>query len=139
MKALLIVTAVLEAGTGLALVASPALPARLLFGTALDTPTATVIARIAGAALLSLGVACWLARHDVASRAATGLTAAMLLYNVAVAALLAHAGSVSGLSGAGLWPGVILHVSLAMWCILCLRTKCGRRGATETAPAAGGR
>src|ERR1700680_2452082 len=102
MKALLIVTALLEAGTGLALVASPATPVWLLFGTALDTPTATAIARVAGAALLSLAVACWLARHDAQSRAATGLTAAMLLYNTAVVAVLADAGLVSGLFGVGL-------------------------------------
>jgi hypothetical protein len=116
-----VVTAVLEAGTGLALVASPALPVWLLFGTALDTPTATAIARVAGAALLSLGVACWLVRHDAPSRAATGLTAAMLVYNIAVAALLAYAGLVSGLLGIGLWPGIVLHVLMAIWCLVCLR------------------
>jgi hypothetical protein len=121
MKVLLIVTAVLETGTGLALLIAPALPVWLLFGAALDTPTATEVGRIAGAALLSLGIACWLARHDKLSRAAIGLISAMLLYNTAVAAVLAHAGLVSGLVGIVLWPGFVLHVSMAVWCITCLR------------------
>lgn len=123
MKALLIVTAVIEAATGLALVASPDVPASLLFGTALDTPVAQTVGRVAGAALVSLGVACCLARHDGQSRAAKGLVAAMLLYNTAVVALLAAAAIGSGLIGVGLWPGVILHMAMAVWCIACLRRR----------------
>lgn len=122
-KTLLLVTAVIEAGTGLALVISPAVPASLLFGTALDTPVALTVGRVAGAALLSLGVACWQARHDGQSRAANGLVAAMLLYNTAVVALLAAAAIGSGLVGVGLWPGVFLHMAMAVWCIACSRRK----------------
>ncbi len=123
MKTLFIVTAVIEAGAGLALLVSPAVAVWLLFGTEFDTPAATAVARVAGAALLSLGVACWLARHDEQSRAATGLTATMLLYNTAVVVILAHAGLVSGLVGIGLWPGIVLHVSMAVWCLVCLRNQ----------------
>ena len=65
MKALLVVTAVLEAGTGLALVVSPALPVSFLFGTTLDAPSALAVSRVAGAVLLALAAACWLARHDI--------------------------------------------------------------------------
>ena len=124
-KALLSVTAVLEAGTGLALVVSPAVPVSLLFGTTLETLVALTIGRIAGAALLSLGAACWLARNDERSRAAAGMVAAMLLYNIAVVALLADARVRSGLSGVGLWPGVVLHLAMAVWCNACLRMRGG--------------
>ena len=122
MKILLIVTAVLEAATGLALVLSPSMPASLLLGASLDTP-GLVVARVAGAALLALATACWLARNDPESRAASGLIAALLLYNVAVVTVLVHADTGLGLSGIGLWPTVVLHAALAVWCIACLRMK----------------
>jgi hypothetical protein len=122
MKSLLIVTAVAEAATGLALLGLPLLVASLLLGAPLDTPAALVVARVTGAALLSLSVACWLARNDVQSRAARGLVNGLLLYNTVVVAVLVHAGVVSRLSGMGLWPTVVLHVALAAWCIACLRT-----------------
>jgi hypothetical protein len=122
MKILLIVTAVLEAATGLALVLSPSMPASLLLGASLDTP-GLVVARVAGAALLALATACWLARNDPQSRAATGLIAAILLYNLAAVAVLVHAGLGLGLSGIGLWPAVVLHAVLGVWCVACLWKK----------------
>jgi Kef-type K+ transport system membrane component KefB len=123
MKKLLVVTAAIEAATGLALLLSPPLVAALLLGASLDTPAALVVARVTGASLLSLGVACWLARNDAQSRAARGLVAALLFYNAAVVAVLAYAGLVSRLSGIGLWPAAVLHAALAVWCVACLRRK----------------
>jgi hypothetical protein len=120
MKNLLVVTALVETITGVALTASPALPVSLLIGAALDTP-GRLVARVAGAALLALGVACWLARGDGRSRAARGVVAGMLLYNVAAVAVLVYAGLGLRLSGIGLWPAVFLHLTLAVWCIGCLR------------------
>jgi len=90
-----------------------------------------VIGRVAGAALLSLGVACWLARNDETRRAAIGMVTAMLLYNVAAVAVLAYAGIGAGLSGIGLWPAVLLHAALAVWCLACLRTKRVNQSITE--------
>jgi hypothetical protein len=120
MKILLIVTAVIEAATGLALVLVPSVPVSLLLGTSLDAPGGPTVARIAGAALLSLAVACWLARNDERSRAAAGLIAGVLLYNTATVAVLVYAGTGLALSGIGLWPAVLLHAALAVWCIACL-------------------
>lgn len=77
------------------------------------TPITVSLARATGVALLSLGVAYGLARNDARSCAARGLVAAMLLYNAGLAALLAYARLGYGLSGAGLWPSVLLHLALA--------------------------
>jgi hypothetical protein len=119
-KILLIVSSVIEAAIGPALVLSPSVPVTVLLGASLDAPAALVAARIAGAALLSLAVGCWLARNDAPSRAARGLITALLVYNAAATAILVQAGTGLGLSGIGLWPTVVLHASLAVWCLACL-------------------
>jgi heme A synthase len=121
MKNLLVVMAWLEAITGIGLIGSPAALVPLLLGAALDSPVGLVLARVAGAALLALGLACWLARGDGGSRAARGLVAGMLLYNGAVGALLVYAGLSLDLSAIGLWPTVLVHLTLAVWCVVCLR------------------
>ena len=120
MKALPIVTAVIEVGAGLALLGFPSAVAMLLLGTPLETSAALTVARVAGAGLLALGVACWFARSDMQSHAAIGLVAAMLLYNAAAVAVLAYAGIWLGLHGALLWPAVFLHAAMAVWCAACL-------------------
>jgi len=125
MKPLLTITAAVEAGTGVALAIAPSAVVLVLLGSPLDSPAGLVIGRVLGAALFSLGTACWLARDDAQSRTAAGLIAAMLLYNIAVVSLLGYTRIGLGLSGAGLLPAVILHSALAVWCVTCLRI--GRR------------
>ena len=121
-RRLLMVTALVEMPIGLLLLFSPALLVPFLLGASLDAPAAFVVARLAGAALLSLSGACWLARDDGPSRARRGLIAAMLLYNSTAAAVLANAGAGVRLVGVLMWPAVALHAVLAVWCIACLRS-----------------
>jgi hypothetical protein len=78
---------------------------------------------LARVALLALGVACWFAREDAAGRAANGLVAAMLLYNVGVVAILILAPMSLGLSGIAFWPVVLAHAGLAAWCVTRLSTR----------------
>jgi len=120
MKSLYTVTAAIELGAGLALLCFPSATVVLLLGSGLDTSAGGILGRVAGAALLALGVACWLARDDTQSRAARGLVAAMLAYNVATVALLAFARIGLRLHGVALWPAVVLHAAMAVWCITTL-------------------
>jgi len=116
-KALLAATAVIEAGAGLALLSVPSFTATLLVAVALVAPAVLTLARVAGAALLTLGVACWLARDDAHGRAARGLVVAMILYNLGVAFILGAAGIWSQPVGVVLWPAVVLHAAMGVWCI----------------------
>jgi hypothetical protein len=120
-RALLTATAVVEAAAGVPLLLSPSLVTGLLLGAPLDAPSAVVAARVAGAALIAFGGACWRARDDDASVAARGVIAAALFYNAAAVAVLAHAGAAVHLAGPLLWPTVALHASLAGWCVGYLR------------------
>jgi hypothetical protein len=122
MKKLLIMTAIIEAATGVGLLVAPAVLAQLLLGGSLDTPTALTVARVGGIALLSISVACWLSREN-----GQALVAAILLYNVFVVGLLIHAALALSLSGPGLRPTIALHLAFAFWCVVCLAAS-GRNG-----------
>jgi hypothetical protein len=121
MKTLHTATAVIELGAGLALLCFPSTTVMLLVGAPLEAAPALTVGRVGGAGLLALGVACWLARGDTQSRAARGLIAAMSLYNVAAVVVLAFAGIGFGLHGVALWPAVILHAVMTVWCFEWLR------------------
>ena len=101
MKKVLVLAAVSEAATGLALVIVPSLVGRLLLGEEL-TGVAIPVARVLGIALIALGVACWPGTPRVG----------MLTYSAAVTLYLAYVGFAGGLSGILLWPAVVLHVIL---------------------------
>jgi hypothetical protein len=121
MKLLLTVMAIIEGAAGIALLVVPLAAGSMLLGVPLDTPAGLVVGRIAGAALVASGLSCWGARRNEHNRAANGIVSAMLLYNVTAAVVLAHAGLGWRLTGVGLWPAVVLHALMAVWCLACLR------------------
>lgn len=88
MKTLLLAKAAVEALAGLALVLLPSLSVSILLGVPLDAPAGIVIARMAGTALLTMGISCWPASNESQSRAAIGLIAALLFYDASVVAIL---------------------------------------------------
>ena len=120
MKRLLTLTAIIEAATGLGLIAVPAVVVRLLLGAEISGASIS-LGRVAGVALLALGVACWFASYDVQNRAARGLASAMTLYNLGVILILGAAGLQSQPVGIALWPAVILHAAMSVWCVAGLR------------------
>jgi len=118
MKQILVASALLETGAGLVLLVAPAMAIGLVF----DLPGAgagVFIGRIAGAALLSLGAACWLARLDGGSAALRGLVTGMLIYNAAIVALVVT--STLGPPGQILWSIAALHGAMAIWCAWSFR------------------
>jgi len=117
MKLLLIIAAVVEMGAGLTLLLMPIVATSALLGTPLDTPTGLVAARIAGAALVALAIACWQARNGERGSPATGVVEAMSFYNFAGAVVLVYAGIRLDLRGALLWPAIVLHLGLGVWCL----------------------
>jgi hypothetical protein len=121
LKELFIVTAVVEIATGLALLGLPAFVLASLLGIQSATVDALIIGRLTGAALLALGVAGALARDDARSPAQRGLLVGFLTYNVLAAVLFVYAGLGVQVVGPALWPAVVLHTLLALWCLLCLR------------------
>jgi len=101
MKMVLVLAAVSEAATGLALLIVPSLVGRLLLGEEL-TGVALPVARVLGIALIALGVACWPGTPLVG----------MLTYSAVVTLYLAYVGFAGGLNGVLLWPAVVLHAIL---------------------------
>jgi hypothetical protein len=121
-KLLLLATACVEGATGLGLLSLPAVLFAVLLGLEHLTVDAIFIARIAGAALLAIGIASWMARSDPLTQAQLGLLTGILVYNVAASMLITFAGVVLKMSGVLLWPAVALHAALGVWCFSCLRS-----------------
>ena len=121
LKSLHIATALIEIGAGLALLFLPSEFASVVLGSPLDSPAALTVARVGGAGLTALALACWLARNDASSPATKALIAAMLFYNFGAVAVLAYAGLGLRLHGVALWPAVILHAVMGLWCSAALR------------------
>ena len=124
----LIVTALGEVATGIALLALPSAPLGLLLGVERGSPEVIFVARVAGAALLAIGAACWLGRNDRGSPTQVGLLTGLLIYDLLAAGLLAYAAFFLSLSGVALWPAVLIHAALAVWCVLCFRCLTHERG-----------
>ena len=120
MKSILTITALVEGATGLALVIIPSSVVTVLLGTSLTDISAILIARLAGAALITIAIACWLSRSNTHSAA---IVKAMLGYNAFSIVLLVYAVLVEHISGPGLWPAVILHLGLLIWCLSSLRPR----------------
>ncbi|MGA2066663.1 MAG: hypothetical protein ABSG86_16930 [Thermoguttaceae bacterium] len=123
MNRLLRVAAVIEAAAGLALMAVPSVVARLLLGVEISA-AGIPLGRVAGFGLLALGMACWPGR-DPTGKAAPALRA-MLTYNSLATLYLMCLGIGGQWVGPLLWPAVVLHAAMTVWCVACLPTKPAR-------------
>lgn len=117
---LFIITALVEFIMGFALMLFPSLTVEVLLGLPILTIAGTTLGRVGGAALISLAVACWLARNDEESNAARGLNVAILLYNIMVIGVLVYT-LVILVFTAALLAALIIHFGLTTWCINALQ------------------
>jgi len=105
---LLSVGGVLETLSGLGLLLDPAGGASALFGSSIEG-AGVAIGRIGGAGLLSLGIACWLARKTPTSPASVGVAWAYLAYNVVTCVTLVWASVALGGGSLPALGGAVLH------------------------------
>jgi hypothetical protein len=104
-------SAALEALTGLVAIIVPAVLVQLLLASPLPAP-GSVIARLAGFALIGLGVACW-PRPSQASPARPAVCG-LLTYNALVAIFFLYIGVRGMIVGPLFWPVVIVHAIIAI-------------------------
>jgi hypothetical protein len=109
-RRVLAASAIAEAATGIVLAVAPALVTSLLFGVDASLHW-TPFARVAGVALLALGLACWPGADTVRER--TPAARAMLAYNPLIAAYLIYLATV-GVAGILLWPAVAAHAIVTL-------------------------
>jgi hypothetical protein len=102
MKKMLALAAVGEAAMGVVLLVYPPIVVRLLFGADI-AGAGIVMSRIAGIALIALGVGCW-------PRSTT--LCGMLTYSALAALYLIYLGLAGEWVGSLLWPAVAIHTIL---------------------------
>ena len=105
---LLALGGVLETLTGLGLLLDPAGGTLLFLGSSVEGP-GMAIGRIGGGGLLSLGIACWLARRTPTSQASVGVAWAYLVYNAVTCVTLAWAAVALAGDSLPALGGAVLH------------------------------
>ena len=115
MSKVLVLAAVGEVATGVALLLVPSLVGQLLLGAEV-TGVAMTVARVTGIALIALGVACWPGTPLVG----------MLTYSAAVTLYLAYVGFTGSVIGMLLWPTVFLHGIVTVFLARAITGSCRR-------------
>jgi hypothetical protein len=105
-KSFLTYTSIIEALTGVALIAVPATAAKLLLQSELSGSLEIILAMVGGAAIFSLAIGCWLARQ---LKDAGIIVKALLFYNFSVASILLYGALGLGFKGPALWGVIIFH------------------------------
>ena len=111
-RMLLAIAAVIETLAGLGLILMPDATMQLLFGGRPDG-VGMMMGRVAGVALLALGVACWGARGDSGGEARVVTVRAITLYNAGAGALLVLFAITGQAAGLGAWSAGLFHLALA--------------------------
>ncbi len=125
-KTVIMFSSAIELATGVALIAAPDLVAHLLLGVGLSN-SGVAVGRLAGVAVLSLGLACWPGRDGASAHS----TRALFAYNLLAALYLGYLRVGGGFAGYLLWPACALHALLTL---LLLRPAYGTVSPSQAAP-----
>jgi hypothetical protein len=109
MNKVLALAAVGEASLGLVLLVYPPIVVRLLLDAEI-AGAGIAVSRVAGIALIALGLACW-PGSDAGGSPSRALRA-MLCYSLLATLYLAYLGISGGWVGSLLWPAVAIHAIL---------------------------
>ena len=119
MRLLLTLAGGLEILAGSAALIIPAPVVSLLLGVSMD-PVASVLARLFGAGVFALGLACLKARNDVRSPAGVAVSIGITAYNLLAAVVLIWAAAGLSLGGLLLWGAGISHATLGALFVFAL-------------------
>ena len=129
-RMVLIITAVAETLTGLAFLLAPNATSGLLFGAHPDH-VGLMIGRLAGVALVAIGISCWGAGRDPGGTAQAATFRGATLYNAGAGVLLLLFAVTGQASGFVIWVAGVFHLIMAGFAA-------ARRGAGARHPAAAG-
>ncbi|HVP54822.1 MAG TPA: hypothetical protein VMU45_07485 [Candidatus Eisenbacteria bacterium] len=119
MRRVLIFASLAEGSLGLLLVAYPPIVIQLLFGAEVEG-IGTITSRVAGVALIGLGIACWPSRRLQVGAPHVSANLGdnhqqiygMLTYSILVTLYLIRIGIRGAPVGQLLWPAVVVHAVL---------------------------
>jgi hypothetical protein len=122
-----IVSTLVELPIGFLLLTFPSITSHLLLGAETSSIFENTIARVAGVAIISLSIACWLSRTSTKIDSQRPVIAGMLFYNLAVTILLIYY-LIAGGSTALLIVAIAAHALLLVACLyLFNRSKATRK------------
>jgi hypothetical protein len=113
LRLLLTLSGGLELLVGVLMLLSPMTAVALLVGGPVDQ-IASVLARLFGAGVFSLGLACLKARDHAGTPAGLAVSIGIASYNVLAAVLIAWVAAVLGIGGLLLWGAGIGHAALGV-------------------------
>lgn len=123
-QALMLTTAVIESGAGLALLLAPGTVNHLLLGVIEPRAIALMIARVIGLGLIALGTSAGLQWNNQ-NKTGHGLIRGLLIYNLVAIIALAIAGTAGRSIGVLLRPVIALHGVMAAWSFALIGPKAG--------------
>ena len=117
MKLFLQITALAEILIGILLVFFPNFIIGLLFETPVTETSGIISSMIAGVAIISLTIICWLVQNKID---AIETVKGMLFYNFAIIAVVIYLIGVYQISGLGVWLVIGFHTFQGIWRVIIL-------------------